>query len=225
MRSERQKQQERKAAVRAQEVSERNWLGNVTRVTENEPSGLSLSELRALLVVLLGYLALAPNEAYVRQRGFILHKEYIDTVTGDFDKRKNKRKKHDLAYQELMGDVSKRLVDCVVVWKYDRFARFLSVLLSALEHFRSLGVDFISYTQQIDTTTPMGRLFFSVIGSFAEFEREMIVDRVFWSAKFTTSLRKSTGRLICTTASLKSTLSRMTQNDPGHDSGGAAVPG
>lgn len=115
---------------------------------------------------------------YVRQRGFILHKEYIDRVTGDFEKRKRKRKQQDLAYQELMHDVSKRLVDCVIVWKYDRFARSLSVLVSALQQFNSLGVDFISYTQQIDTTTPMGRLFYNVIGSFAEFEREMIVERV-----------------------------------------------
>lgn len=115
---------------------------------------------------------------YVRQRGFILHKEYIDRVTGDFEKRKRKRKQQDLAYQELMQAVSKRLVDCVVVWKYDRFARSLSVLVSALQQFNSLGIDFISYTQQIDTTTPMGRLFYNVIGSFAEFEREMIVERV-----------------------------------------------
>ncbi|HEY9786123.1 MAG TPA: recombinase family protein [Candidatus Obscuribacterales bacterium] len=58
------------------------------------------------------------------------------------------------------------------------FARSLSVLVSALQHFNSLGIDFISYTQQIDTTSPMGRLFYNVIGSFAEFEREMIVERV-----------------------------------------------
>ena len=115
---------------------------------------------------------------YVRQRGFLLHKEYIDRVSGDFEKRKKKRKQQDLAYQELMQDVSRRLVDCVIVWKYDRFARSLSVLVSALQHFNSLGVDFISYTQQIDTTTPMGRLFYNVIGSFAEFEREMIIERV-----------------------------------------------
>ncbi|CAN5147549.1 hypothetical protein BH10CYA1_BH10CYA1_62480 [soil metagenome] len=71
----------------------------------------------------------------------------------------------------------KRLIDCVIVWKYDRLARSLRVLVDSLERFNSLGVDF-SYTQNIDTTTAMGRLFYNVIGSFAEFEREMIVERV-----------------------------------------------
>lgn len=66
----------------------------------------------------------------------------------------------------------------MLVWKYDRFARSLGALTAALQEFRDLGVDFISYTQAIDTTTPMGRLFFHVIGSFAEFEREVIVERV-----------------------------------------------
>ena len=75
-----------------------------------------------------------------------------------------------------MDDASKRLIDCVIVWKYDRFARSLSVLVPALQQFNSLGIDFISYTQSIDTTTPMGRLFYNVIGSFAEFEKEMIVE-------------------------------------------------
>jgi DNA invertase Pin-like site-specific DNA recombinase len=116
--------------------------------------------------------------AYVEKRGFILHKEYVDHVSSDFEKRKNKRKRQDLAYQELMDDAQKRLVDCVIVWKYDRFARSLSVLVEALNHFNKLGIDFISYTQSIDTTTPMGRLFYNVIGSFSEFEREMIVERV-----------------------------------------------
>lgn len=116
--------------------------------------------------------------AYVEKRGFVLHKEYVDYVSGDFAKRKKKRKQRDQAYQDLMSDASKRLIDCVIVWKYDRFARSLSVLVTALEQFNKLGIDFISYTQDMDTTTAMGRLFYNVIGSFAEFEREMIVERV-----------------------------------------------
>jgi putative DNA-invertase from lambdoid prophage Rac len=66
----------------------------------------------------------------------------------------------------------------VLVWKYDRFARSLGALIAALAEFDALGIDFISHTQAIDTTTAMGRLFFHVIGSFAEFERETIVERV-----------------------------------------------
>jgi DNA invertase Pin-like site-specific DNA recombinase len=77
-----------------------------------------------------------------------------------------------------MSDARRRQVDCVLVWKYDRLARSLTLLVSALQEFNSLGVDFISYTQNIDTTTPMGKLFYHVIGSFAEFERELIVERV-----------------------------------------------
>jgi DNA invertase Pin-like site-specific DNA recombinase len=113
---------------------------------------------------------------YAVRRSFIIYREYVDYVTGIVEKRNAKSK--DKAFQKLMADVRKRQVDCVLVWKYDRFARSLNTLIAALEEFASLGVDFISYTQHIDTTTPMGRLFFHVIGSFAEFERELIVERV-----------------------------------------------
>jgi DNA invertase Pin-like site-specific DNA recombinase len=108
---------------------------------------------------------------YAGRRNFVVHREYVDQASGDVRRRAP-------AFDELMADARRRRFDCVLVWKYDRFARSLGALVAALQEFRDLGVDFISHTQAIDTTTPMGRLFFHVIGSFAEFERDVIVERV-----------------------------------------------
>ena len=69
-------------------------------------------------------------------------------------------------------------VDVVLVWAFDRFARSTSHLSTTLEEFQALGVDFVSYSQQIDTTTPAGKLTFHVLAAIAEFEREMIRERV-----------------------------------------------
>jgi DNA invertase Pin-like site-specific DNA recombinase len=110
---------------------------------------------------------------YAERRGFIIHREYVETVPGDVRRRKRAPK-----FEAMMADARRRRFDCVLVWKYDRFARSLGALVAALQEFRDLGIDFISHTQAIDTTTPMGRLFFHVIGSFAEFERDVIVERV-----------------------------------------------
>ena len=110
---------------------------------------------------------------YAGRRGFLVHREYLDQASGDVGRRKRAP-----AFDALMADARRRRFDCVLVWKYDRFARSLAALVAALQEFRDLGVDFISHTQAIDTTTPMGRLFFHVIGSFAEFERDVIVERV-----------------------------------------------
>jgi DNA invertase Pin-like site-specific DNA recombinase len=110
---------------------------------------------------------------YAERRGFIVHREYVETVTGDV-----RRRKRAPEFEAMMADARRRRFDCVLVWKYDRFARSLGALVAALQEFRDLGIDFISHTQAIDTTTPMGRLFFHVIGSFAEFERDVIVERV-----------------------------------------------
>ena len=66
----------------------------------------------------------------------------------------------------------------VVVYRYGRFARSLRQLVNALEEFRVLGVDFISLHEGVDASTPNGRLVFGIFASIAEFERELIRERV-----------------------------------------------
>jgi len=109
---------------------------------------------------------------FAQRRKFKLHAEYVDKVTGLVERRPAQAE-----YHRLMRDAHHRRFDCVLVWKFDRFARSLRSLLEALKTFDALGINFISVTQQIDTTTPTGRLFFNIVGSFAEFERELIVER------------------------------------------------
>jgi DNA invertase Pin-like site-specific DNA recombinase len=72
----------------------------------------------------------------------------------------------------------KRQVDALIVYRYDRFARSLRQLVNALEEFRSLGIDFVSLHEGVDTSTPNGRLVFGIFATIAEFERELIRDRV-----------------------------------------------
>jgi DNA invertase Pin-like site-specific DNA recombinase len=79
---------------------------------------------------------------------------------------------------KLLADCRKRLVDAVVVYRYDRFARSLRQLVNALEEFRALGVEFVSLHEGVDTSTPNGRLVFGIFASIAEFERELTRDRV-----------------------------------------------
>jgi DNA invertase Pin-like site-specific DNA recombinase len=79
---------------------------------------------------------------------------------------------------KLMADAHRRRFDTIVVWKFDRFARSVSHLLRALENFNALGVGFVSLSEQIDTSTPTGKMVFSVLGAVAELERSLIAERV-----------------------------------------------
>lgn len=78
----------------------------------------------------------------------------------------------------LMADAHSRRFDVIAVWKFDRFARSVSHLLRALETFQALGIEFVSISEQIDTSTPTGKMVFTILGAVAELERSLIVDRV-----------------------------------------------
>ena len=109
--------------------------------------------------------------AYCGRRQWQIAGEYVDNgISGAKEQRP--------ALNRLLADCRKRLVDAVVVYRYDRFARSLRQLVNALEEFRALGVDFISLHEGVDTSTPNGRLVFGIFASIAEFERELIRERV-----------------------------------------------
>src|SRR6267143_1998978 len=109
--------------------------------------------------------------AYCKRRGWEIANEYTDAgVSGS--------KEHRPALDRLLIACRKRLVDAVVVYRYDRFARSLRQLVNALEEFRALGIDFVSLHEGVDTSTPNGRLVFGIFASIAEFERELIRGRV-----------------------------------------------
>jgi len=108
---------------------------------------------------------------YCERRGLEIVGEYVDTgISGAKERRPQ--------LDRLLSDCRRRRLDAVLVYRYDRFARSLRHLVNALEEFRALGIDFISLHEGVDTSTPNGRLVFGIFASIAEFERELIRDRV-----------------------------------------------
>ena len=108
---------------------------------------------------------------YCQSRGWKVYGEFIDRgVSGS----KDNRPQLDL----LMQACRKRAVNAVVLYRYDRFARSLRHLVNALAEFDSLGIHFVSLHENIDTTTPNGKLVFGIFASIAEFERNLICQRV-----------------------------------------------
>jgi DNA invertase Pin-like site-specific DNA recombinase len=115
-------------------------------------------------------LQLMDLKEYVVRRGYTIYRMYEDVVSGATTSR--------FQLDQLMQDAKHRKFDIVLVWKFDRFARSLKMLVDSLALFQELGIDFISYKENIDTTTSMGRLIFHINSAYAEFEREIIRDRV-----------------------------------------------
>ncbi len=110
-------------------------------------------------------------ERYSKERGLNIFKVYEDNgVSGTKETRP--------ALSSLMDDARKRKFDVVLVWRFDRFARSTKHLVNALYEFRNLGIDFISYQENIDTSSPLGEAIFTIISAMSKLERDIIAERV-----------------------------------------------
>jgi DNA invertase Pin-like site-specific DNA recombinase len=109
--------------------------------------------------------------AYCAARGFEPAREYIDVGQSG-------AKEFRPELNKLMEDARKRRFDAIVVWRFDRFARSTKHLLLALEEFRSLGIQFISYQENMDTSSPLGQALFTIVSAVAQLERDLIRERV-----------------------------------------------
>jgi DNA invertase Pin-like site-specific DNA recombinase len=108
---------------------------------------------------------------YCERRGLQVVGEYVDLgISGAKEKRPE--------LDRLMADAHRRRFDAIVVWRFDRFARSVSHLLRALENFQALGIEFVSLSENVDTSTPTGKMVFTVLGAVAELERSLIAERV-----------------------------------------------
>ncbi|MCL2448608.1 MAG: recombinase family protein [Polyangiaceae bacterium] len=100
--------------------------------------------------------------AYCERRGWSVVGEFVDQgISGTKDRRP--------ALDDMMTRVRRGGVDVVAVWKFSRFARSVRHLVTALEEFRALDVDFVSISEGIDTSTPVGRMTFAMVGAIDEF--------------------------------------------------------
>jgi DNA invertase Pin-like site-specific DNA recombinase len=129
---------------------------------------------------------LRPLREYAERRGFPVAREYVDHASGARNDREQ--------YRAMLEAARRRQFDVLLVWRYDRFARSMRELVNALSEFEGLGVDFISYNEGADTTTPQGKLLFGIMASLAEFERSLIAERVRAGMQRAKAQGKHTGR-------------------------------
>jgi DNA invertase Pin-like site-specific DNA recombinase len=123
---------------------------------------------------------------YCARRGLEIIGEYVDQASGVKDARP--------ALTRLMADIHQRKCDAVLVWKLDRWGRSLRHLVNSLAELEARGVAFISLRDNLDLSTPAGRLMFQVIGAMAEFERSLIQERVKAGMRNARSKGKRIGR-------------------------------
>ena len=140
---------------RAQQKSRVALYGRVSTLTHGQDVEMQLRELRE----------------YANARGWTITAEYVDRgVSGSLESRPELNK--------LVADAHRRRFDIVLCWKVDRFGRSLKHLVNALADLDAYGVAFVSLGDNLDLSTPSGRLMFQIIGAMSEFERSLIQERV-----------------------------------------------
>ena len=96
--------------------------------------------------------------SYCQSRGFEVYKEYVDSgVSGVKESRPS--------LNALLDDARKKKFDAILVWRFDRFASSVKHLVTALNEFKNLGIDFLSFSENIDTSNAMGEFIFTVFGA------------------------------------------------------------
>ena len=119
---------------------------------------------------------LIPLRDFSKARWFEIYKEYTDKMSWWKERRPE--------LDNLLNDAKKRKIWAILVFRFDRFSRSTKQLIDNLELFNCLNINFISYSENIDTSTPMGKVLFTMISAFAEFEKSIIKERVIaWLAK------------------------------------------
>ena len=108
---------------------------------------------------------------YCQRNNYEIVEEYLDNgVSGAKDSRP--------AFDKLLADMRAGKINCILVYKLDRIGRSLQHLLNLFEEFKNKGIEFISLTQNINTSTPEGKMFLRMLMVLAEYERELIVSRI-----------------------------------------------
>jgi len=124
---------------------------------------------------------------YAADRGWEIHQEYVDHgLSGAKSSRP--------ALDALLGDARKKRFDLIAVWRFDRFARSVKHLVLALEELRGLGIGFVSYQENVDTSSPLGQAIFTIIAAMAELERNIIIERVHAGLRRARAQGKKIGR-------------------------------
>ena len=104
------------------------------------------------------------------QRGYQIVQEYTDRICGAKARRPG--------LDELMRDARRGRFDVVLVWAFDRIARSVTHFLQLLDELNDLGVEFVSFRENIDTGGPLGRAIVVIVAAIAELERSLIIERV-----------------------------------------------